>query len=177
MPKAMRGSTSTMTTHITLHDAIADDTPSILAIYNDAVAHTTATYDYEPRSLAEQEQIIASKLRDNFPVIVARCGTRVLGFATYGLHRSRPGWRFTCEHSVYVAADARGRGIGPILMQQLMARAAEQGFHSMVGVIDAANAASIRMHERCGFRTVGIMKEGGYKFDKWLDVAFMQAML
>jgi L-amino acid N-acyltransferase len=166
-----------MTALITLNEVTSSDVASILEIYNDAVDQTTATYDYLPRSIVEQQNILDDKARDGFPVIVARQEGVTVGFATYGLHRTRAGWRFTCEHSVYVASHARGQGIGPMLMRPLMVRAKEQGFHSMVGVIDASNCASIRMHERCGFRTVGVMKEGGYKFDRWLDVAFMQAML
>lgn len=154
------------------------DLPALLAIYNDAVAHTTATYDYEPRTLEQQQAIVADKQRDGYPLLGAFDPSgRLLGFATYGLFRTRPGWRFAVEHSVYVDAPARGRGVATQLMRPLLEHARAKGFHSMVGVIDAANLASITLHERLGFRVFGVMKEGGYKFERWLDVAFVQALL
>jgi L-amino acid N-acyltransferase YncA len=159
--------------------AVGDaELPALLAIYNDAVARTTATYDYEPRTLEQQRLIVAEKQRDGYPLLGAfATDGALLGFATYGLFRSRPGWRFAVEHSVYVAEAARGRGIASALMRELMAHARGRGYHNMVGVVDAANRASIAMHEKLGFTVFGVMKEGGYKFDRWLDVAFVQALL
>jgi L-amino acid N-acyltransferase YncA len=162
----------------TVRIAVEADMPAVLAIYNDAVLTTTATYDYDPRALDSQVAILREKERDGFAMFVAQdSSARILGFATYGMFRTRPGWRFACEHSVYVDREARGRGVGSLLMPPVMAHARSRGFHSMVGVIDAANSASIALHERFGFTLCGIMREGGFKFDRWLDVAFMQALL
>jgi L-amino acid N-acyltransferase YncA len=155
-----------------------DDMPAVLAIYNDAVAQTTATYDYDPRPLEAQLAQYDQKMLEGygFHVAVTPDGT-VAGFSTYGLYRPRPGWRFACEHSVYVAAPWRGRGVGLSLLPPIMCHARKRGFHTMIGVVDADNAASLRMHRRAGFVEVGTVREGGYKFDRWLDVAFLQAML
>ena len=158
--------------------ASRNDMPAVLAIYNDAVAQSTATYDYEPRTLEEQLALFDQKMVDGYGFFVARTmdGT-VAGFSTYGLYRTRPGWRFACEHSVYVAAPWRGRRVGLMLLPPVMRHARKRGFHTMVGVVDADNLASTRMHCRAGFQVIGTMREGGYKFDRWLDVAFLQAML
>jgi L-amino acid N-acyltransferase YncA len=151
-----------------------DDMAGVLAIYNDAVRHTTATFDYEARSLAAQESLLEEKTREGFGFLVAAGDDGgVVGFATYGLFRSRPGWRFACEHSVYVADGVRRRGVGRRLITPLVAHAREQGFHTMVGVVDASNAASMALHHACGFETFGVLREGGYKFDRWLDVAMV----
>jgi len=152
--------------------------PVVLAIYNDAVAHTTATYDYDPRSLDDQYALYDQKMQDGYGFFVARAADgSVAGFSTYGLYRTRPGWRFACEHSVYVAAQWRGMQVGLSLLTPVMSHARGKGFHTMVGVVDAENLASVRMHRRAGFADMGTMREGGYKFGRWLDVTFLQAML
>jgi L-amino acid N-acyltransferase YncA len=175
---------------ITVRDATLLDMPAVLAIYNEAVAHTTASYDYEPSTLADREALFTQRVNDGLPYLVA-CDARfaqdaqitqdaqsnIVGFASYGAYRPRPGWRFACEHSVYVAAHARGQGVASLLMVPLMAHAKARGYHTMVGVVDAANEASLKLHAKLGFTTFGVMKEGGYKFDRWLDVAFIQAVL
>lgn len=151
-----------------------DDMAAVVAIYNDAVLSTTATFDYEPRELAQQERLFDEKVRDGYGFLVADDpALGVLGFATYGLFRTRPGWRFACEHSVYVAPSARRRGVGRLLIASLAEHARARGFHNMVGVVDAGNAASMALHQACGFETFGVLKEAGYKFERWLDVAFM----
>ena len=158
--------------------AARSDMPAALAIYNDAVADSTATYDYEPRPLEEQYALYDQKMADGLGFFVAcTADGTVAGFSTYGLYRTRPGWRFASEHSVYVAAPWRGRGVGLSLLPPIMWHAGRKGFHTMIGVVDAANLASLRMHRRAGFTDVGTVREGGYKFDRWLDVAFLQAML
>jgi L-amino acid N-acyltransferase YncA len=154
------------------------DMPAVLAIYNEAVANTTASYDYEPRILADQVAIFHDRIAGGFPFFVlVDDAHQVLGYSTYGLYRPRPGWRFAVEHSVYVDASQRGKGLGQRLMAPIIDHARRRGFHTMVAVIDAENVGSIRLHERCGFTMMGVMKQGGYKFDRWLDVAFMQLML
>jgi len=154
------------------------DMAAVLAIYNDAVAHSTATYDYEPRTLEEQLAQYDQKMLDGYGFYVAATpdGT-VAGFSTYGLYRTRPGWRYACEHSVYVAAPWRGRHVGLSLLPPIKRHARKRGFHTMIGVVDAENAASLGMHRRAGFAEVGTVRQGGYKFDRWLDVTFLQAML
>jgi len=159
---------------IVVRAARRDDMAAVVAIYNDAVAHTTATFDYDLRSLAQQQSLFDDKQHDGYGFIVAEAeAAGVLGFATYGLFRSRPGWRFACEHSVYVGAAARRRGLGRRLIAPLVEHARGRGFHTMVGVVDAGNAASMALHHACGFETFGLLKEAGFKFDRWLDVAFV----
>ena len=107
----------------------------------------------------------------------ARDARGVCGFATFGDFRAWPGYRFTVEHTVHVRADGRSRGIGTLLVQALFPRAAALGKHVMIAGVDAANAASIRFHERLGFTQSGRLREVGYKFDRWLDLVFLQRLL
>lgn len=159
---------------VVVRAARRDDMAAVLAIYNDAVRTTTATFDYDERSLAQQEGLFDDKAREDHPFLVAETpADGLLGFSTYGLYRTRPGWRFTCEHSVYVAERARRRGVGRRLIAPLLDHARSRGFHTMVGVVDASNTASLELHRSCGFETFGLLREGGFKFDRWLDVAMV----
>ena len=163
---------------VTIRPAAETDMAAVLDIYNREVRHSTATYQYAERTLDEQVEQWRQKRRDGHGFFVAESAAgEVVGYASYGLFRPREGWRFACEHSVYLHGDWRGRGIARLLMPPVMAHARKRGFHTMVGVVDAANTASVRMHEAMGFGVAGVLREGGYKFDRWLDVAFVQAML
>jgi L-amino acid N-acyltransferase YncA len=153
------------------------DIPSILAIINENILHSTSLYDYEPRTLEKQTALLAEKCNKNFPVIVAEINGKLAGFGMYGEFRFRDAYRFTVEHSVYVSADFKGKGVGSELLQTLIQLAKQQGLHTMVGVIDAENLNSIRFHEKFGFEKVGVIKESGFKFGRWLDSVFMQKML
>lgn len=153
------------------------DVPSILNIINDNILHSTSLYDYEPRSLAKQSELLIDKTNKNFPVIVAQMDGKIAGFGMYGEFRFRDAYRFTVEHSVYVSNDFKGKGVGGKLLQTLIELAKEQGLHTMIGVIDAENTESILFHEKYGFKNVGIIKESGFKFNRWLDSVFMQKML
>jgi L-amino acid N-acyltransferase YncA len=163
---------------VSVRAAREDDMPAVLDIYNEEVRHSTATYQYAERTLDEQVAQWLAKRADGYRFFVAVTDDdQVVGYANYGLFRPREGWRFTCEHSVYLHRDWRGRGLGKLLLPAVMAHARERGFHSMIGVVDAANTASMRLHESLGFTVAGVIREGGYKFDRWLDVAFLQATL
>ena len=163
---------------VSVRAALESDMVAVLEMYNHEVRHSTATYQYAERTLEEQVEQWRQKQRDGHGFFVAESADgHVVGYASYGLFRPREGWRFACEHSVYLHADWRGRGIARLLMPAVMAHARKRGFHTMVGVVDAANTASVRMHENMGFAVAGVIREGGYKFDRWLDVAFVQAML
>ncbi|KAK4235301.1 acyl-CoA N-acyltransferase [Achaetomium macrosporum] len=160
-----------------------DDTDAITAIYADAVLHTTATYEETPPSSADMHQRL-SALRDaGFPCFVAEAedeskkNQRVIaGYAYAGPFRPRPAYRFTVEHSVYVAPGQRERGVGRLLMEALIGACERLGFRQMVGVVGEpqANRASMALHERMGFREAGRLEGSGYKFGRWLDTAFMQ---
>jgi L-amino acid N-acyltransferase YncA len=150
-----------------IRPATPADLEHLREIYNDAVLHTTASYDYEPRSAGAQDQWFAAKQAAGHPVLVADddAGT-VTGFASYGAFRNWAGYRFTVEHSVYVHGAFRRRGIASILVQHLLRHAGERGLHLMVGAIDGANTGSIELHRRLGFEPAGVLKEAGYKFGR-----------
>jgi L-amino acid N-acyltransferase YncA len=161
-----------------IRDAGEADLPGILAIYNDAVAHTTAIWNETLVDLANRRAWLAERTAADFPVLVAvDAGGEVLGYASYGTWRSIEGFRHTVEHSVYVRADQRSQGLGPALMQALIERARAADLHVMVAAIESQNAASIRLHQRLGFVTTGQMAQVGRKFGHWLDLTFMQLIL
>lgn len=162
---------------IEIRDATSDDLPAILAIYNDAVLHTTAVYDETPRSTAAQQEWFGLKTAQRWPVLVAVAAGEVAAFASYGSFRPWPGYRHTVETSIYVAPDRRGRGIGTRLLAPLIERAKAAGFHAMVAGIDAANAPSLRLHARAGFVKVAEMPEVAWKFGRWLDLVFLEKLL
>ncbi|MES2821473.1 MAG: N-acetyltransferase family protein [Pseudomonadota bacterium] len=161
-----------------IHDATPDDLPGILAIYNDAVLNTTAIWNETEVDLANRQAWLEERRAAGFPVLVARDPEgEVLGYASYGTWRAIQGFRHTVEHSVYVRADRHGQGLGPRLMQALIERARWAGLHVMVAAIEAENAASIRLHQRLGFVVTGQMPQVGRKFERWLDLTFMQLIL
>ena len=153
------------------------DIPEILAIINHNILYSTSLYDYTPRTIERQTELLAEKKAKNFPVFVAEQSGKVAGFGMYGEFRFREAYRFTVEHSVYVSEAFKGKGIGGQLLQRLIEEAKSQKLHTMIGVIDAENQESILFHEKFGFKTVGIIKESGYKFDRWLDSVLMQLFL
>ncbi|MFT5252574.1 MAG: L-amino acid N-acyltransferase YncA [Flavobacteriales bacterium] len=154
-----------------------EDTQSILDIINYNILHSTALYDYNIRSFEQQKAILDDKIKKGFPVIVAELDSVVTGFGMYSEFRFREAYKFTVEHSVYVNNNFHGKGIGKIVLTELIALAKKQGLHTMIGVIDAENQSSVDFHEKFGFKTVGIIKESGFKFDRWLHSVFMQLLL
>jgi len=151
---------------------------AILAILNEAIANSTALYDYKPRTPESMVAWFATKRANGFPVIGAEDGQgKLLGFASYGAFRAFPAYKYTVEHSVYVEAGHRGAGLGRTLMEAIIAEAIARDVHVMVGAIDAANADSIGLHERLGFEHAGTVRQAGFKFGRWLDVAFYQRIL
>lgn len=153
-----------------------DDTQAILAIINHNILHSTSLYDYNIRSYEQQKTILEEKINKNFPVIVAELDGIVVGFGMYSEFRFREAYQFTVEHSVYVSEDFHGNGVGKQLLQELINLARKQKLHTMIGVIDSENQGSVVFHEKFGFKTVGIIKESGYKFDRWLDSVLMQLL-
>ncbi|MEW5677075.1 N-acetyltransferase family protein [Flavobacterium enshiense] len=162
---------------IIIRQATTEDLPGILQIVNHEILNTTAIWDYDVRTLAQQAAILDEKKEKNFPFLVAEKNGIVVGFGTYGTFRFKIGYRFTVEHSVYIHKDYIGNGIGSLLLKELIEIAKLQNLHTMIGVIDAENGGSIAFHERMGFKRVGHIKETGYKFDRWLDSVFVQIML
>lgn len=154
-----------------------EDTQSILDIINYNILNSTALYDYNIRSYEQQKAILEEKINKNFPVIVAELDGNVVGFGMYSEFRFREAYKYTVEHSVYVNKNFHGKGIGKLLLQELIHLARKQKLHTMIAVIDSENQSSVEFHEKFGFTTVGIIKESGYKFDRWLDSVFMQLIL
>ncbi|AMA47288.1 GNAT family N-acetyltransferase [Pseudomonas alabamensis] len=164
-----------MTYH--LRDALPDDLPDLLAIYNDAVLNTTAIWNETPVDLANRQAWFELRAAQRYPILVAVDNSGVLGYASFGDWRPFEGFRYTVEHSVYVRGDQRGKGLGPVLMEALIERARAGGKHVMVAAIESGNAASIRLHERLGFVVTGQMAQVGVKFGRWLDLTFMQRVV
>ena len=162
---------------LTIRDGRESDLAGMLAIYNDAVLTTTAVYDYRPRTIEQQAAWFQAKQDQKLPVLVADIEGTVAGFASYGPFRPWPAYLHSVEDSLYVAADLRRRGIGSTLLPALIQRASERGLHTMIAGIDATNAASLRLHAKFGFEPVALFREVGWKFERWLDLSFMQRML
>ena len=151
-----------------------EDTQYILDIINHAILHSTSLYDYNIRNYEQQKTILEEKINKNFPVIVAELNGIVVGFGMYSEFRDKEAYQFTVEHSIYVDENFHGKGIGKQLLQELIDLARKQKIHTMIGVIDSENQGSVIFHEKFGFKTVGVIKESGYKFDRWLDSVLMQ---
>ena len=161
-----------------IRPAVHPDLPGILEIYNEAVLHTTATYDYEPRTLDQRLEWFEERQRDHYPIFVALDGAdRVTGWSALNPFHGRPGYRFTAENSVYVAADRRGQGIGKLLLAPLIEGAKARGLHAIIAAIDADNQASICLHAAFAFEKVGHFKQTGFKFGRWLDVVYMEKLV
>jgi phosphinothricin acetyltransferase len=153
------------------------DIPAILEITNYEILNSTVLYEYEARSLDTQLQWFNDKMANGWPVLVAELNGAVVGFGTFGKFRERIAYRFSVEHSVYVHKDHRGKAIGNALMVELIRLAKAQGYHTMIAGIDSSNMGSVEFHRKFGFEAIGTFKEVGFKFDKWLNVVFMQLIL
>ncbi len=158
-----------------LRDATEADIPAISAIYAVEVTDFVNTYEYEVPDEAEMAQRRRNLLAAGYPYLVAELDGRVVGYAYAGSYRARIAYRWTVENSVYVAAEAQGKGVGAALMQRLIDDCEARGYRQMVAVIgELTNVASIRLHERFGFELVGIFKGLGRKHGRWLDTVQMQ---
>lgn len=150
----------------------------ILAIFNEAIVNSTALYDYHPRTPESMVTWFATKRANGFPVIgMEDQGGKLLGFASYGTFRAFPAYKYTVEHSVYVEKGSRSLGLGRMLLEAIVAQAEEHGMHTLVGAIDLDNTASMELHKRLGFEHCGTVKQAGFKFGRWLDLAFLQKTL
>ena len=155
----------------------SNDVETIVAILNYYIANSTALYDYEMRTLEQQQAIFEEKIAKGFPVIVATINGQVVGFGYYSEFRFREAYKFTVEHSVYVMPVEEGKGIGKTILQYLIDLAKKQKLHTMIAVIDYENQNSMAFHEQFGFSNVGIIKESGFKFNRWLHSVIMQLIL
>ena len=157
--------------------AVATDAPAIRAIYNDAVERSTATFDLVPRSLEEQRAWLAARSGAFAAIVGVADAGEVVGFASLSPYKERAAYRTTVEDSIYVRGDQQGRGVGKHLLGQLLEVADASGFHAVMARIEASGVASRALHAACGFELVGIEREVGRKFNRWLSVAVMQKLL
>lgn len=161
----------------TIRTATINDLIAIKGIMNHNILYSTAIYDYDVKTGIEIEQWFTDKQNGDWPVLVAEENGTILGYATYGTFRFKAGFNPTVEHSVYVADAAHGKGIGRLLLSHLIETARSSGYHCMVGCVDTSNGSSIAFHKKFGFTEAGVLKEVAYKFDRWLDLTFMQLIL
>lgn len=162
---------------IEIRAAEKNDLDAMLAIYNDAIINTTAVYDYQPRTREVEQQWFETKQAQRLPVFVAHDGATIVGFGSFGPFRPWPAYQFTVENSLYVDSAYRRKGAGTALLDGLVSAAQAAGYHTMVAGIDATNEASLALHRKAGFQPVAHFREVGWKFERWLDLVFMQRML
>ena len=161
-----------------IRDAAEADLPALRDIFNDAVLNTTAIWMDNVVDLANRQAWFAARVQQGYPILVAEnADGEVVGYASFGDWRPFDGFCHTVEHSVYIRADQRGKGLGPQLLTALIERAKACDKHVMVAAIESGNAASIGLHQRLGFAITGQMPQVGRKFGRWLDLTFMQLIL
>ncbi|MDM5337328.1 N-acetyltransferase family protein [Fictibacillus enclensis] len=160
-----------------IREATSNDLKDILAIYNDAILNTTAVYAYQPQTLENRQIWYQQKRDENYPILVYEQDNKVVGFATFGPFRAWPAYKYSIEHSVYVDKEYRKKGIGTSLLKELIAIANQREYITLIAGIDAANEKSIAIHKNFGFVHAGTIKKAGFKFNRWLDLAFYQLEL
>ncbi|AXY09552.1 N-acetyltransferase [Bacillus thuringiensis LM1212] len=160
-----------------IREATEKDVIYILDIYNDAILNTTAVYAYKSVTLENRIDWYEQKKADDYPIFVYELDNKVVGFATFGPFRAWPTYKYSIEHSVYVDKEYRKCGIGTSLMRALITIAKKREYMTLIAGIDAENEKSIALHENYGFVHAGTIKNAGYKFNKWLDLAFYQLEL
>lgn len=160
-----------------IRDAKEKDISEILEIFNYAIIHTTAIYDYIPHTIEQRERWFRQRKEQGMPVIVYEEDNRILGFGSYGLFRPHPAYKYSVEHSIYVKPDFQNKGIGSKLLKSIIDIADKNGYAMLIGVIDSNNEKSIKLHETHRFIKTGKLNKVGYKFNGWLDVVLMQLEL
>lgn len=161
---------------IVVRHAEAHDLASIVAIYNQAVLETTATFDTEPTTVAARGTWF-TQFGAEHPLLVAEHGGVVSGFAYYLPYRSRPAYRTTKESTIYVAPERHQNGVATALYTELFARARKNGVHAMIAVLGDDNPASVALHRKFGFRFVGRLEQVGRKFERWVDTQYFELLL
>ena len=166
-----------MNTGVIIREAKENDLPGLLEIYNEIILNTTAVFEYEPHTLEMRRNWFQTKQQQGFPVFVAEEGEQIRGFSSFGPFRAWAAYLYSVENSVYVSEDARGKGIGKLLIPPLIDAAQKLGLHTLIASIEATNEASIRLHNYFWFKEVACFKEVGWKFNRWLDLKFLQLIL
>jgi len=167
-----------MSSKVVIRPATSADVPAIAEIYRFHVLHGTGSFELEPPEEEEVAKRLEEIARRGLPWLVAEAGSVVAGYAYAGLFRAREAYRFTLEDSIYVRPEAMGQGIGRLLLERLIEACRNSGYKQLIALIgDSNNVGSIRVHEVCGFRYVGVLKDVGIKSDRLLDVVMMQLKL
>ncbi|MDK2787786.1 MAG: L-amino acid N-acyltransferase [Epulopiscium sp.] len=162
--------------NISIRKAVKEDIKAIAEIYNDAISNSTATFDLEEKTLEDRKQWF--KEHDhNYPVIVAEYEGSVVGYGCLSSFRPKRAYDSTVEHSVYIHKDFRGKGIGTLILSELIKLASDLKYHVMIAVITEGNEDSIRLHKKFNFEYAGCLKEVGYKFNQWQSILFYQLLL
>jgi len=157
-----------------IRDAVEADIEQVTAIYNEVLTTTTAIYNDRAATIEERISWWRGRIAQGFPVLVAAEGAHIAGFATFADFRAWPGYRFTVEGTVHIHAGSRGKGVGTDLLKAILGRAKAMGKHIMIAGVDSENTASLRFLERFGFECVAHLREVGFKFDRFLDLVFLQ---
>ncbi|MFJ5770459.1 GNAT family N-acetyltransferase [Psychrobacillus sp. NPDC093180] len=160
-----------------IREATPKDLMDILEIYNDAIVHTTAVYSYEPQTIENRKAWYEQKMNEGYPILVFELDNKVAGFATFGPFRPWPAYKYSIEHSIYVNKEYRKKGIGSSLLKEIISIAKEREYKTLIAGIDATNEKSIALHKNLGFVHSGTIDKAGFKFDRWLDLAFFQLEL
>jgi len=164
-------------TNISIRLATEDDLPGMLEIYNDIILNTTAVYEYEPHTLEMRRQWFLTKQEQRFPVFLAEEDGNLAGFSSIGPFRAWAAYKYSVENSIYVKSGLRGKGIGRLLLAPLIGAARNLKMHTIIAGIEATNEASIKLHESFGFNEVAHFNEVGWKFERWLDLKFLQLLI
>ena len=160
-----------------IRPAAAKDALAIAGIYNDAVLHTTATWDERTVTAAERLEWLRQRKQQKYPVLVATLGDTVVGYASLGPFRQWSGYRYTVENSIFITQNHRGKGLGKRMLGALIDEAEALGMHCIIAAVDASNHTSLRLHTSQGFKQVAQIPEAGYKFGRWLDLVLMQRLI
>ncbi len=167
-----------MTFNLQIRVSSDADVAAITEIYAHHVRHGTASFEIDPPEVEEMRRRRLAIEARGLPYIVAESDNVVVGYAYAGPYRSRVAYRFTVENSIYVHPGHLGRGVGRALLSKLIDACQECGCRQMVAIIgDSSNVASVRLHEKFGFRHVGVLQAVGFKFERWLDTVLMQRSL
>ncbi|CAM4231882.1 GNAT family acetyltransferase [Bacillus manliponensis] len=159
-----------------IRQANKKDVRAILEIYNDAIRHTTATFDLQDKTMTEME-LWFTKYEQDYPLIVAEEDGVILGYCSLSPFREKEAYKRTVEISVYIGTGSRGKGVANRLMERILQIAKERGDQTIIAGITKGNDISVKLHEKFGFTYIGCFREVGYKFEQWQDVLFYQYMV
>jgi len=159
-----------------IREAIKEDLPELLDIYNEAIRTLTATFDLKEQTL-EERRVWFEQHNNHYPLITAEVDNQVVGYCSLSPYQPKAAYAYTAELSVYLSAKFQGRGIGTHLVKEILKRAKQLKFHSVIAIITSGNDGSVRLHERLGFTYMGHLKEAGLKFGEWQDIYFYQLMI